>query len=316
MANQAETLFLWGRYDLAWQRVAELEQDTLVVKSGLLSEVYYVHASLLLHEGQPDSAYHYAQQCYQLSHETKAIDNEMLGLNLLLHIDSLYNDLPAYIQHHRILDRCRDDYSALVIESQRISTLAKLEAEFNLQQQQNQWHIALLVMVILLVGIVGLVAHLIAKHRQSIADQRIVQLEKQAIEEENLRSRLQNELLELRLAEKEQSLSDVRHDNLLLGKRLAERPDTESGASGQLNNLEHMLNEHCLDFMIRLSHLHPTLTSNEVRLLGFIRMGIKPNSIASALNISSASLNTARYRLRKKLSLPSEVSLRDYLLSI
>jgi len=59
----------------------------------------------------------------------------------------------------------------------------------------------------------------------------------------------------------------------------------------------------------------PALTSSDLKILTLIRMNVNSKEIASILRISTQSTNTARYRLRKRLNLPEEVSLGSFVLS-
>lgn len=70
------------------------------------------------------------------------------------------------------------------------------------------------------------------------------------------------------------------------------------------------------DFVVHLKELHPNLTANELKLSTYLRMNLSTKEIAQLLNISVRGVEIARYRLRKKLMIPSEKSLFDYLINI
>lgn len=64
------------------------------------------------------------------------------------------------------------------------------------------------------------------------------------------------------------------------------------------------------------SHLmtnYPNLSKNEIQLCSLIRLKMDSRSIATLQNITTASLNTSRYRLRKKLGLADHVNLDDFI---
>ncbi|MBD0831989.1 transcriptional regulator [Aestuariibaculum sediminum] len=69
-------------------------------------------------------------------------------------------------------------------------------------------------------------------------------------------------------------------------------------------------------FYNTLTTKFPSLTKNEIRLCSLIRLKISSRNIATLQNITLASLNTSRYRLRKKLNLPDDINLDDYILSL
>lgn len=70
------------------------------------------------------------------------------------------------------------------------------------------------------------------------------------------------------------------------------------------------------DFTKRLLEVCPTLSQADMRLSCYIKMGLSSKEIAPILNISSKSVEMARYRLRKKLGLAPDQSLTAYLLSL
>lgn len=61
-----------------------------------------------------------------------------------------------------------------------------------------------------------------------------------------------------------------------------------------------------------LSH-HPNLTSYDLALCSLLRQNYSSKEIAENLNITPGSVNTARYRLRRKLDLNKNVDLTIYL---
>ncbi len=70
------------------------------------------------------------------------------------------------------------------------------------------------------------------------------------------------------------------------------------------------------DFLKKIKSIHPSLTSNDLRLCAYLRLNLSSKEIAPLLNISPRSVEVKRYRLRKKMELPHESSLSDYILEI
>lgn len=69
-------------------------------------------------------------------------------------------------------------------------------------------------------------------------------------------------------------------------------------------------------FFTKLKEMAPELTENDLRLCAYIRIGMRAKEIASMLQVTSASVNTHRYRLRKKLGLDKDASLDDFVRDI
>ena len=66
-------------------------------------------------------------------------------------------------------------------------------------------------------------------------------------------------------------------------------------------------------FYSKLINSYPNLSKNEIRLCSLIRLNIESRSIATLQNITLASLNTSRYRLRKKLNLQEDTDLDHFI---
>ncbi len=67
------------------------------------------------------------------------------------------------------------------------------------------------------------------------------------------------------------------------------------------------------DFYRRLDDKHPDLTSKDRKLCALIALGLPTKDIASITSREVRSVETSRNRLRKKLALPSDVNLEDYM---
>lgn len=67
------------------------------------------------------------------------------------------------------------------------------------------------------------------------------------------------------------------------------------------------------NFMKQLSERFPQLTKSEKKLCAYLRLNLVSKDIAPLLNISVRGVEISRYRLRKKLDLPRDTNLTDYL---
>jgi len=70
------------------------------------------------------------------------------------------------------------------------------------------------------------------------------------------------------------------------------------------------------DFLKKIKNEHAALTPNDLRLCAYLRLNLSSKEIAPLLNISVRSVEIKRYRLRKKMDLPHEQGLVEYILSI
>ncbi len=68
------------------------------------------------------------------------------------------------------------------------------------------------------------------------------------------------------------------------------------------------------DFVKRFAEKYTSLTSTDMRICALIRMNKSNKEIAKQMNIALGSLETSRHRIRKKLSLNTDVNLNDFIL--
>ncbi len=66
-------------------------------------------------------------------------------------------------------------------------------------------------------------------------------------------------------------------------------------------------------FLTRLKAAHPSLSRTDLKLCAYLHLNLSSKEIAQLQNISVRGVEMHRYRLRKKLQLPTERSLSDYL---
>ncbi|MHB0756188.1 helix-turn-helix and ligand-binding sensor domain-containing protein [Polaribacter sp. M15] len=70
------------------------------------------------------------------------------------------------------------------------------------------------------------------------------------------------------------------------------------------------------NFLKKIKTKHPELTPNDLRLCAYLRLNLSSKEIAPLLNISPRSVEVKRYRLRKKMSLPHDANLTNYIIEI
>ncbi|MCH7411589.1 hypothetical protein MM239_19540 [Belliella sp. DSM 111904] len=70
------------------------------------------------------------------------------------------------------------------------------------------------------------------------------------------------------------------------------------------------------NFNLTLTDLIPNITEHELKLCSLIRMKLTAKEISRLMNITPASVNKARYRLRKKMDLDPKENLDLFLLKI
>lgn len=70
------------------------------------------------------------------------------------------------------------------------------------------------------------------------------------------------------------------------------------------------------DFLLILKEKYPSLKAHELKLCAYLRMNLSSKEIAQLMSISVRGVEISRYRLRKKLEVPSDANLFQFLLDI
>ncbi len=144
----------------------------------------------------------------------------------------------------------------------------------------------------------------------------------------------ERELLQSFLDQKTRQLSSLAlqlvQKNKFLNELLRELQDWTRPSPGQVKNAIKLIRQNIEldddwgrfqrhfeevhpDFFERLQQQFPQLTASDIKLCAYLRMRLENKEIAQLLNISPKGIETARYRLRKRLALPKEERLSEFI---
>jgi DNA-binding CsgD family transcriptional regulator/ligand-binding sensor domain-containing protein len=184
------------------------------------------------------------------------------------------------------------------------------------------------------------------KDQQAISDKLLAEkdafLKKEAEATEKQIIKLQTEKLQTELAGKNRELANsamsLVYKNELLqklsqeilklkdgsGKPLAEEQlrriqkviDEGMNDERDWNLFESSFNEAHESFFKKLKVNHPDLVPNDLKLCAYLRMNMSSKEMASLLNISLRGVEIRRYRLRKKLDVPRDKNLVEFLMEL
>ncbi len=201
-------------------------------------------------------------------------------------------------------------------------------------------NIAMLLYVLALIAI-GSVVHNIYRQHYKQQQYRLItenqkQLEIQQLEADQEIMKMKNEQLESTIESKNRELAastmSLINKNEILAQikgELTKKGDQSNNVSYVVRLIDKNINEEDnwnffkeafnnadKDFLQKIKSVHPQLTPNDLRLCAYLRLNLSSKEIAPLLNITSRSVEIKRYRLRKKMNLPHEKSLVEYILSI
>ena len=172
------------------------------------------------------------------------------------------------------------------------------------------------------------------KQKLKLVESNTREIELRELENQKRIMRLQNESLEQDIENKNRELAistmSLIKKNEFLNTVKAELKDVDSDnlksviriIDKNLNNtddwklFEEAFNNADKDFLKKVKAKHASLTPNDLKLCAYLRLNLSSKEIAPLLNISPRSVEVKRYRLRKKMNLPHEASLTNYILEI
>lgn len=285
-----------------------------------------------------------------LNQALKIIDHSnSLGTKILLHqsFSSIYREQNDYKRAYEFAEKSRvyeDSLRQLKLSEQAFAMDYKLEldrvkAEQKIEQLENsvkdQKFAARITFLITTLIVILLIGFFIVYRLNRQKELSRIKAENEELEKERIRQQAEIDLLrkeeelisanvELNVQKNElaglkrrlQTHLDKSHDPEFddLKHYLKQVQKTEKKAD-QMKYLDHVLNYSNSAFYQRLRERHSSLTEDEMRLATLIRFNLSSDELTEVFNISMNSLMTKRYRLRKKLSLPKEESLENYIIS-
>lgn len=123
-----------------------------------------------------------------------------------------------------------------------------------------------------------------------------------------------NELL-VRLKKKMRQLERGEEDRRTLVREAVLQIDESISAQENWARFEQQFQQVHQSFLRRLSELHPALSPTELKVCSLIKINLSTKEMAQMLCQSTRSIESYRYRIRKKLNLEQEVNLTLYLMS-
>ena len=126
-----------------------------------------------------------------------------------------------------------------------------------------------------------------------------------------------NELLQ-KLSEEMTKLKDDNGKNLSEDQLRKIQKVIDDGMNDERdwNLFESSFNEAHESFFKKLKANHPDLVPNDLKLCAYLHMNMSSKEMASLLNISLRGVEIRRYRLRKKLDMPHDKNLTEFLMEL
>lgn len=156
--------------------------------------------------------------------------------------------------------------------------------------------------------------------RSTQAEMRSIELKNELIKSElSAKEKRMSQLLDV-IKEKNRKLEEL--NSKLSDKEKVEKADVLSSVSEafaseqEWENFRVSFEQIHSGFFDKILAIHPALTAYELRLSALLRLNLSSKEIGNILNISASSVNTGRYRMRKKMGLTETDDLVRYLMTV
>lgn len=301
LGNQAEMYFVTGQTDKAWSIVRFLENNPLK-DDRYLSQTYYVHSMLLEREGQADSSRIYAKRSMEYSSRYGELENEANALKIIMRSDSINGNLTDYIRN-------RDMYDSLtgVLRSGEIAQhIAVIQEQYKYNQIIKETEKSHIIRTMMFGGLaviaISVSIIILLLYRQNKTKLKVEEEEHKRLETEVEYKKLENELISLKMNQTISELEKTKNKNAEAVAQIVGEATARQTTTARLDMLKAAIDT---EFAEYIKSMYPNLTHNDILILGFMRMNMSSKEIATALGISSESLQKARYRMRKKMNIES-----------
>jgi hypothetical protein len=155
------------------------------------------------------------------------------------------------------------------------------------------------------------------------SEKEIIALKNEKLESEILGKNSELASVAMHLLQKGELLGKIREELVSLRKSTDDMPSEELKKLIRILNQESKIdkewdqfaeyfdNTHS-DFLKAIKEIHPNLNAHELKLCAYLRMNLSSKEMAQLMNISVRGVEISRYRLRKKLQVPTEINLNTY----
>ncbi|TVZ57980.1 YXYXY domain-containing protein [Flavobacteriaceae bacterium MAR_2010_105] len=156
------------------------------------------------------------------------------------------------------------------------------------------------------------------KHEKMESEQAIMQIRNEKLNQEIDSKNRELAISTMSIIKKNEVLNSIKKE-----LKKSRQSDNKSAIKMIDNNLndakdwsffEQAFNNADKEFLDKIKLTHPDLTPNDLRFCAYLRLNLSSKEMAPLLNISVKSVETKRYRLRKKLGLEHDSGLIDYIL--
>jgi len=315
-------------YDIAYSYlVKSLEARQKISDKSGISKSYYSLANHYVEKQQPNEALEYAKKSFVIGSEMKEPLTRKISSMFLYQIYKKLGNWQDALEYHEIFQRVSDS----LINDTKIQELTRLQMQYDyekiekdneIKRQKTKMTYIILLSTVTAFSVILALLFFLARSRT-----KRIELEKEKLEKDMLIKNKELTTNVLYLLQKNELINSITSRLLKLKSNLKEENiapvqkiivDLQSITEKEVwEEFEYRFQSVHEEFYQNLKKKFPDLTPAEIKLAAFLRLNMTTKEIASITNQSVNSLETARYRLRKKLNITNqEVNLVNFLLDI
>ena len=319
MKNYDEAL---AYFQQALQIFNELNHSVLIANCQVVLSGFY------LETGDSGKSIEYARKAFDtgLKHGLKKVMYDAAGMlhNAYLRKNDTITANEFLIRQYQIKDSLEIEKSATQLSKLEIRYAFEKERQQQLIEQQRKDFILIIIIITLILGL-GIIILFLARQKIKAKN---AELEKLNLERELEFKNKELALKVMSLLKKNEILSEI-SKKLLTVKNEAVKEETKDAITRIHKDLQKSTDEEIWEeFELRFRQVHsefyktlmerfPDLTPSEQRLCAFLRLNMSTKEISELTGQSLNALETARYRLRKKLGISnSQINLITFLSQI
>lgn len=276
-----------------------------------------------------DSSFYYLEKAQKLSHETKTynvLGNIIASKRELAEVSGRYKEALQYEKEFRIFkDSLALEQKSVALENLR-SKYEEDKRVIRVKEDEKRKRLTYIyvsaLMILVLVSITIYIRRNLLIHKKNLELQKLKQ---EAVSLELKEKRKDIFDFSKRLQEKNRILLDLEQELQLLKNesmsncdmlRIKQTLKLHLIEENALGIIEEKIEKANSDFFIQLKKEHPHINSDEINLIGMLRMKFSTKQIADVLNLSERAIEQKRYRLRKKMELNKGENLQEYIQNI
>ena len=197
--------------------------------------------------------------------------------------------------------------------------------------------IAYLIYAFIIIFLIRLILR-IKTRRFELEKKKIIEEQEKAREMDQIRYHEEKLMIDLENKNKELAASAMKiiykNEKMIEIKKLLEKinPEAQKEYNDQLSSIKHFIEKELQDdqwedfelrfdqannnFIQKLKEQYPDLSHSDLKICAYLRMNLSTKEIAQILNMSIRGVETARFRIRKRMGLEQTDNLNDFILHL